>query len=84
LFGDTNVVSVRVTEKGKIEFVHELKGDSIGDVLSYVEFKPEELYEQFQSRVERAVDQAIISVAQRQEMLKLFSESLQGYTYFES
>ena len=84
LFGDTNVVSVRVTDKGEVEFVHELKGDSIGDVLSYVEFKPEELYEQFRSRVEHAVGKERITEAQREEMLKLYNESLQGYTYFES
>ena len=30
LFGDTNVASVRITENGKLEFVDELEGDSIG------------------------------------------------------
>jgi len=84
LFGDTNVVSVRANERGQIEFVHELKGDSISDVLSYVEFQPQELYEQFRERAENAVREEVITVAQRQEMLKLFNESLAGYTYFES
>lgn len=83
LFGDTNVVSVRVTETGQLEFVHELEGDSIGDVLSYVEYKPETIYEQFQARAEEAVRTGKISALQQQEMLQLFSDSLRGYTYFE-
>lgn len=84
LFGDTNVVSVRVTECGQLEFIHELKGDSIGDVLSYVEYQPQTILEQFQTRAESAVRTGKITVAERQEMLKLFNESLQGYTYFET
>jgi len=83
LFGDTNVVSIRVNESGQLEFVHELQGDSIGDVLSYVEYQPQTMYEQFRARAEVAVRDGRITVAQRQEMLQLFSESLRGYTYFE-
>jgi arginine decarboxylase len=84
LFGDTNVVSVRVTDDGELEFVHELKGDSIGDVLSYVEYQPKELFEQFRLRAEAAVRHKKITISQRQEILELFGESLRGYTYFES
>ncbi len=84
LFGDTNVVSVRVTPEGRLQFVHELEGDSIGDVLSYVEYQPQEIYQKFRARAEDAVEAGRISVAQRQEMLRLFNESLRGYTYFES
>ncbi len=84
LFGDTNVASVRVTSEGRVEFVHELHGDSISDVLSYVEYQPQELYQRFHSTAEAAVREGRISVAQRQQMLTLFRESLDGYTYFEN
>lgn len=83
LFGDTNVVSVRVTPGGKLKFVHELEGDSISDVLSYVEYQPQDLYQKFRARAEEAVETGRITAAQRQEMLRLFNESLRGYTYFE-
>ena len=83
LFGDTNVVSVRVTCEGKLEFVHELKGDSIRDVLSYVEYQTDELFSQFEKRTDTALSDGKISIAQRGEILNLFSESLRGYTYFE-
>lgn len=84
LFGDTNVVSVRVTDTGLLEFVRELEGDTIADVLSYVEYHPQTIYEQFRARAEIAVRDGKITVGQRQEMLQLFTESLRGYTYFES
>lgn len=84
LFGDTHVVSVRVTSLGQLEFVHELKGDSIRDVLSYVEYQTEELFSQFEKRTDTALSDGKISVVQRTEILELFSESLRGYTYFEN
>ncbi len=40
LFGDTNVVSIRVYEDGDYDLVREIEGDSVSDVLSYVEYDP--------------------------------------------
>ena len=84
LFGDTNVASVRVTAQGKLEFVQEISGDSIADVLSYVEYQPDNLYRSFRQLAEAAVRDGKITVGQRKEMLNLYSESLRGYTYFEN
>ena len=46
LMGDTNVASVRVHGDGTFEFVREMSGDSIADVLTYVEYQPQRLIEQ--------------------------------------
>src|SRR5690606_21332969 len=43
LLGDTNVVSVRINDNGSFDFVREIEGDSIWDVLSYVEYEPKNL-----------------------------------------
>lgn len=83
LFGDTNVASVRINADASIEFVHELHGDSIADVLSYVEYDPAALYQQFRVTAEKAVRDGFITVADRQQMLAAYSEGLRGYTYFE-
>jgi arginine decarboxylase len=83
LFGDTNVVSVRINEDGSFEFVREFAGDSIGDVLSYVEYDPRVLTEKFRQLAEEAVKDGTIDVGMRQQAMKAFTESLQGYTYFE-
>lgn len=83
LFGDANVVSVSIKEDGSFDFVREFHGDSIADVLSYVEYDPKIVLENFRRKAEEAVRSGKITVANRQQMLKAFRESLQGYTYFE-
>ncbi len=83
LFGDTNVVSVRFNEDGSYEFADEIEGDSIADVLSYVEYNPQMLREKFRKIAERAVKQGRISASERQTIMKAFSASMQGYTYYE-
>jgi arginine decarboxylase len=83
LFGDTNVVSVHIKEDGSFDFAREFHGDSIADVLQYVEYDPRTIQEQFRKVAEKAVREGKISVEVRQQILKAFRESLQGYTYFE-
>jgi arginine decarboxylase len=84
LFGDTNVVSVRVDEDGEIEYVEEVGGDSVADVLSYVEYTPARLMEQFRALAEEAVKQKRITAAERRVILAAYESGLRGYTYFES
>jgi len=83
LFGDTNVVSVKVNSDSSFDFVREFQGDSIADVLSYVEYEPKQMLEQFRRTAEQAVRDKTINASQRQRMLRAFKDSLQGYTYFE-
>jgi arginine decarboxylase len=83
LFGDTNVVSVKINGDGDFDFIREFQGDSIADVLSYVEYEPKQMLEQFRRSAEQAVRDKRISASQRQRMLQAFKDSLQGYTYFE-
>ncbi|GAA5129141.1 biosynthetic arginine decarboxylase [Luteolibacter yonseiensis] len=83
LLGDTNVVGVHL-EKGKPVYTHEVEGDTVADVLSYVEFDPKELVTRFRTFAEKAVTEGRISPKERREILDLFREGLAGYTYFES
>jgi arginine decarboxylase len=83
LMGDTNVASVRINEDGTFDFVREMSGDSIADVLSYVEYQPQQLLEQFRKTAEHAVRKGVVSVAERQAVLEAFAASLRGYTYYE-
>jgi arginine decarboxylase len=83
LMGDTNVASVRIHGDGSFEFVREMSGDSIADVLSYVEYNPQRLLEQLRRTAEQAVRKERITLAQRQELLESFAASLRGYTYYE-
>jgi arginine decarboxylase len=83
LLGDTNVVGVHL-EKGKPVYTHEVEGDTVADVLTYVEFDPKELVTRFRTFAEKAVTEGRISPKERREILDLFREGLSGYTYFES
>ncbi len=83
LLGDTNVVGVHL-EKGKSVYTHEVEGDTVADVLSYVEYDPKELVSRFRSFAEKAVNDGRISPKERREILDLYREGLAGYTYFES
>ena len=83
LLGDTNVVGVHL-ENGKAVYTHEVEGDTVADVLTYVEFDPKELVSRFRIFAEKAVTEGRISPKERREILDLFREGLSGYTYFES
>lgn len=83
LFGDTNVVSVRLNSDASYDVVKEIHGDTIADVLSYVEYHPSEMQLRYRNTCERAVKEGRISARERQQMLKTFRASLDGYTYYE-
>lgn len=83
LFGDTNVVSVRIHPDGTYDLVKEIHGDSVADVLSYVEFDPKDMLVRFRETAEAAVREGLISAADRREIMFAYDSGLQGYTYYE-
>ena len=83
LMGDTNVVSIRVAEDGSYEYVREIRGDSVADILSYVEYDPRRILEDLRSTAELAVRQGRISPSERFSVMQAFEDGLRGYTYFE-
>ncbi len=83
LLGDTNVVTIEFKESGGYEITRELEGDSVADVLSYVEYEPKEMLNRFRRLAERAVSSGKISAQERREILDAYSAGMRGYTYFE-
>jgi arginine decarboxylase len=83
LLGDTNVVGVHL-ENGKPVYTHEVEGDTVADVLTYVEYDPKELVTKFRNFAEKAVVEGRISPKERREILDKYRDGLSGYTYFES
>jgi arginine decarboxylase len=83
LFGDTHVVNVRVGGDGRIEYAHEIDGDSVSDVLSYVEYEPQELLRRVRARAENAVREGRLTADDRRTILNAYEAGLRGYTYFE-
>jgi arginine decarboxylase len=81
LFGDTNVVSVRINEDGTYDFIRELEGDSVADVLSYVEFEPKQVLENFRKVAEQGVREGKISPQERFMIMRAYERGMRGYTY---
>lgn len=84
LFGDTNVVSVRINEDGTYDFIRELEGDSVADVLSYVEFEPKQVLENFRKVAEQGVREGKISPQERFMIMRAYERGLRGYTYLNA
>ena len=83
LFGDTNIVNINLDEEGSLVYDHETKGDSVADVLTYVEYDPNELVRGFRTLAERAVRCSLLSPAERREIVEAYEAGLRGYTYYE-
>ena len=83
LLGDTNVVSISVEEDGSYHFMRELRGDSVADILAYVEYEPRRILEDLRERAEKAVRSGKISPTERYQIMSAFEDGLRGYTYFE-
>ena len=83
LLGDTNVVTIRILENGEYEFVSEQEGDTVADVLAYVQYDPKRLFISFRKSAELAVREGRISPQERREIVAAYEAGLRGYTYFE-
>jgi arginine decarboxylase len=81
LFGDTNAVHVRLSDDDDYEVSHVVKGDSIHEVLDYVEYEPSVMVERMRLQAERAKREGRITVDQVKLLLKHYEESLGSYTY---
>lgn len=83
LFGDTHVVFIRLDKNGKWWINHIVEGDSVREVLSYVQYEPEKLRQDIRRECERAVRDNRLSVAEAQSLSKAYENGLAGYTYLE-
>lgn len=79
LFGDTEAVDVYVKPNGKVEVRLSDEGDTVADMLQYVQLDPSLLLNQFVSQVR---DSNLDETLQRQ-FIDEFREGLYGYTYLE-
>ncbi|MEP0943101.1 MAG: biosynthetic arginine decarboxylase [Rhizobiaceae bacterium] len=84
LFGDTNVVTMDFDGNGGMKLLHEVEGDSISDVLSYVEYDPRDCMDAFKEVVEQAVSEGKVSVRERKHLIATYRGLMNGYTYFEN
>jgi arginine decarboxylase len=80
LFGDTNAVHIQLTPRG-YEIEHVVKGDTVTEVLGYVQYDAEDLVENIRRRTEQALQENRITLEESQRLLQNYEQSLDSYTY---
>jgi arginine decarboxylase len=83
LFGDTNAVHVSLDDRGEAVVDAVIKGDTVREVLDYVEFDAGQLVQRLRDSIEQAVREGRICDSQAGRFLKFYEEGLGGYTYLE-
>jgi arginine decarboxylase len=83
LFGDTNAVHVSTDERGEVVVDAVIKGDTVREVLDYVEFDPNQLVQKLRDSIEHAVREGRICDSQAGRFLRFYEDGLGGYTYLE-
>lgn len=82
LFGDTNAVHISVNKEGyHIDQV--IDGETVAEVLEYVQYDPKKLVRTLETWVSRSVKEGRISAAEGKDFLSNYRSGLYGYTYLE-
>ena len=83
LFGDTNTVHVSIGPDGGYFLEEVVAGDTISDVLRYVDYAPEDLVKKLRQNVERALRQRRITLDESRQLIQVYCDGLNGYTYLQ-
>ncbi|MCI1282308.1 MAG: biosynthetic arginine decarboxylase [Prevotella sp.] len=82
LFGDTNAVHISVKD-GKYHIDQIFDGETVEEVLDYVQYNPKKLVRQLEIWVTKSVKEGKISLEEGKEFLSNYRSGLYGYTYLE-
>ena len=83
LFGDTHAVHVSLDAGGNVRLESVIKGDTVREVLDYVEFDADSLLKKLRDSVEEAVHDGRIDFEESGRLLRFYEDGLHGYTYLE-
>ena len=82
LFGDTNAVHISVY-KDRYEIDRIIDGETVADVLDYVQFNPKKLVRNVEAWVTASMKAGKITPEEGREFLSNYRSGLYGYTYIE-
>jgi arginine decarboxylase len=83
LFGDTNAVHVDIHANGEVVLDSVIKGETVSEVLDYVQFSRDDLVSRLQTAVEQAVRNGRLNHEDAGRFVKFYEDGLNGYTYLE-
>ncbi len=82
LFGDTDAVHVSLGEAG-YTIDHYVPGDTVTEVLSYVQYGRSEMVDSVRKSSEDAIQKGLLSKQEAKVLIRHYEEGLSGYTYLE-
>ncbi len=84
LFGDTHAVHIELDDDQDSWAIAEVvEGDTVKDVLGYLQYDGNELRRAMRKDVEKAVRTGTLSVADGAALMRYYEHGLAGYTYLE-
>lgn len=83
LFGDTNAVHIDLDKNGEVLISHVVEGDTVEEVLKYVQYDEHDLTRRLRASIERSLKEGLLTPEESVRLQKRFKESMDGYTYLQ-
>jgi arginine decarboxylase len=83
LFGDTNAVHISINDNGGYDIEQIIDGETVADVLEYVQYEPKKLVRRLEIWVSKAIKDGKITENEGKEFISNYRAGLYGYTYLE-
>ena len=81
LFGDTNAVHVAIGDGGRVEISEVVEGDTVREVLGYVQYEPDELRRKFTKSIEAALRDNQLTLDEARTLRRFYERGLNESTY---
>ena len=83
LFGDTNAVHVSLDGDAQVMTDAVIAGDTVAEVLKYVQFSSDTLTDRLRKLTELAVREGRVDEEEAGRLMKFYEGAFRGYTYLE-
>lgn len=84
LFGDTNAVHIDLDAENHIQLTHVVEGDTVREVLTYVQYDHNDLIERLRVSIEKSLKEGTLTPEDSAKLQKRFREALESYTYLRA
>jgi arginine decarboxylase len=83
LFGDTNTVHVCLNTDGDYDIKDVVAGDTVSEVLAFVDYSPSDLLGRLRANVEIALRKKLLTLDESRALINRFRQGMIGYTYLD-
>ncbi|MDZ7778560.1 MAG: biosynthetic arginine decarboxylase [Gemmatimonadota bacterium] len=83
LFGDTHAVHVTLDERGRWRIDEVVEGDTVREVLDYVQYDADHMREELRKDAEESLAAGRLTLKETVSLRRFLDQGLRGYTYLE-